>query len=362
MRSLLLSLAYRRQKPTLPAKWRCWQGPIPRHRTQIYWSNFSSAPSPGQPPKNDEDAFLRSEQVDASTRAMGQIVFLNSVESGRVVFLSLALGDPTLASLAALGAVTATSTSQFIGLDKNTWNDGLWGYNGALIGCAASVFGPSFFPYMVVSTLFGAAATPVLSASLKSAITMPQWTWSFNVVALTSLLQTRPLLKSAADVNETAPVSTGFTDVALSPLLGISQIFVVGSPITGAGIVGAIYLYSPKLAVHALGGSATGCLVGLLSGAELSDVCMGLWGYNSALTSMAVGTFFVNSRQTMILSASGAAASAALFGAMQSLFGTHGVPCLTLPFCSVASACYLLEGHIPGLKLADEPHSPEKNA
>ena len=186
---------------------------------------------------------------------------------------------------------------------------------------------------------------------------MPQWTWSFNVVALTSLLRTRPLLETGGEVVTVAP---GMKEIALSPLVGISQIFVVNSATTGAGIAAATYTYSPKLAAHAVGGSATGCLVGMMLGADLSTVAMGLWGYNSALTSMAIGTFFVHSRWSMVLSASGAAASAAVFGAMPTLFGSYGVPCLTLPFCSVASACYLLDGQM-GLKLAKEPHSPEKN-
>lgn len=303
-----------------------------------------------------------SAQLDATTRSLGQVIFLNSLDSGRVVFVSLALGDPTLAALAALGAATANTTAEVVGLDKKSWSDGLWGYNGALIGCAASAFSSGSFPFVVASTLFGAAATPVLSASLRSAISVPQWTWSFNVVALTALLRTRPLAESGA-VGDVAAVSssTGVGDIVSSPLVGMSQIFVVESHLTGAGIVAGTYLYSPKLAAHALGGSAAGCLVGLVLGAELSDVCIGLWGYNSALTSMAVGTFFVHSNRTIVLSASGAAASAVLFGAMQPLFGGYGVACLTLPFCSVASACYLLEGHIPGLKLAADPHSPEKN-
>ena len=324
------------------------------------------------------NTLLDPEQLDASTRAMGQVIFLNSTTSGRIIFASLVLGDPTLAAFAALGSFTATSTSKFIGLDEDTYKNGLWGYNGALIGCAASVFGPAYPPYMVLSTMLGSAATPVLSASVKNATSLPQWTWPFNVVALTSLLQTRSLLESSKSattdtgLEETVASSvstiptTEIIDVVSSPLLGISQIFVVGSPLTGAGISAAIYMYSPKLAYHALGGSAIGCAVGVLSGADISDVCMGLWGYNSALSSMAIGTFFVHSRESMILSASSAVASAALFGGMQSLFGTYGLPCLTLPFCSIASAitsvCYLSEGQILGLKLARAPHSPEKNS
>ena len=317
-------------------------------------SNDGGNPAGAFNPKN----VLNSPTVNASTRAMGQVIFLNDIDCGRVILCSLAYADPTLASLAALGAVTATSTSKAIGLDKNTWENGLWGYNGALIGCVASGFGPQYFPMMVVSTMVGAAATPVLSASLNSALSMPQWTWSFNVVALTSLLRTQPLLETGGEV---VAVSTGMKEIALSPLLGISQIFVVDSAMTGVGIVAATYMYSPKLAAHAVGGSALGCIVGIMLGADLSDVALGLWGYNSALASMAVGTFFVHSRKTMMLSASSAAASAALFGAMSTLFGSYGVPCLTLPFCAVASASYLLDGHIPGLKIAKEPHSPEKN-
>ena len=339
---------------------------------------------------------LESEELDVATRAVGQVIFLNSVNSGRMICLSLAIVDPTLAACAALGSFTSLTTAKIIGLDNQTYKDGLWGYNGVLIGCAAKVFGPSFLPLTVAYTILGAAVTPILSATLKNTTSIPQWTWSFNIVALTPLLRSRPLLESSSiDAGGEDMVSANiastpdFTDIVLSPLLGISQIFVVGSPITGAGTLASIYIYSPKLAYHAIGGSTVGCLVGLLLGADLYDITFGLWGYNSALSSMAVGTFFVHSRQTMILSIFSAAVSAVAFGSMQTLFGTYGVPCLTLPFCATASvslrcvclqllflhcvphsyiylllnyqACYLLEGQIPGLKLASEPHSPEKN-
>ena len=76
---------------------------------------------------------------------------------------------------------------------------------------------------------------------------------------------------------------------------------------------------------------------------------------------MAVGVFFVNSTPAVALSAGGAAATAAVFGAMKTVFGAYGAPCLTLPFCTTMSACYVLRKHIPGLQLAKAPHSPEQN-
>jgi urea transporter len=300
-------------------------------------SNDNDNKQPNTPPSSNP-SFLQLEQVNATSRGLGQVIFLNSSKSGNVILFSLALADPSLAAFSALGAIASTSTARLIGLDNPAWKDGLWGYNGALVGCAASVFG-GFVPFAIAGTVVGAVATPVVSASLKNAMSMPQWTWSFNIVTLTVLMQTRPLLsansESVADgiVEKAIP----FWDVALSPLAGISQIFVVPSHLAGVGIVAAIGMYSPKLALHALGGSVTGCMVGMMLGADVSDVALGLFGYNSALTSMAVGTFFVDSRRVRVLSCAGAAASAILFGAMKTTFGAFGVPCLTLPFCTVAT-------------------------
>jgi urea transporter len=144
-------------------------------------------------------------------------------------------------------------------------------------------------------------------------------------------------------------------------LTGISQIFVVESALSGSVIVLGIANYSQGLAAHAVAGSAIGTVVGAILGADSSEIAVGLWGFNSALTSMAVGTFFVHSVPTMALSAGGAAATAAVFGAMKTMFGVYGSPCLTLPFCVTMSACYVLHKQIPSLVLAKNPHSPEKN-
>ena len=331
--------------------------------------SFSSSSLPKSEQEDDEKTKTKQSTsitatnkavIDATTTSIGQVIFLNSSKSGTAILASLAIGDPTLAAYAGLGAYTATITAHSIGLNQQSCRDGLFGYNGALIGCATSVFGPSFLPFAVANTILGASATSVLCASLNKALSQPQWTWSFNIVALTSLLRMKPMEPSLVET-ATTDLNMGVVDFVAAPLVGISQIFVVNSALTGAGIIGSIGMYSPKLGVHALGGSTLGCLVGLLFG-NVDDVILGLWGYNSALASMAVGTFFVHSREAVALSAGSAAASAALFGALQPVFGGWGAPCLTLPFCAVTSACYLLEGQVSGLKLAKEPHSPEKNA
>lgn len=327
----------------------------------------ASAPEPVDKKKDDESIWapLRP-YMETSGTGVGQVIFLNSHVSGGIIMAGLAVGDPYLATLAALGTTSATGTAHFLGLDSQALKDGLWGYNGCLVGCAAAVFGPPSIMAATTFTLVGAAATPVVAASLKEMMSIPQWTFAFNIVTLTSLLRTQPLLVPPSN---TSPTNTGaieavgpsFGDLVLSPFTGISQIFVVESALSGSIILLGIASYSPGLAAHAIGGSAIGTIVGGIIGAESSELAMGLFGFNSALTSMAVGTFFVHSAPTMLLSAGGAAATAAVFGAMKTVFAGYGSPCLTLPFCFTMSACYMLHKQMPSLVLARNPHSPEKN-
>ncbi|KAL7505621.1 hypothetical protein ACHAXN_004476, partial [Cyclotella atomus] len=359
--SFILSLARRHQRPSRSSR-------LSHRQTYHHVAHFSS--SDGS--KNDDKPISISvaPTVQATSTSIGQVIFLNSQKSGNIILASLALADPTLAAFAAIGAVTSVSTSNLLGLDNSSIANGLQGYNGALIGCASSVF-MSSLPFVVLGTVAGAFATPVVSASLKNVTSIPQWTWSFNLVMLTGLMRSRPLLngESSEGAAESSDMtiesvivehSTSLMDVLVSPLTSISQIFVVNSPLSGLGILAATSLYSPALSLHALGGATTGCLVGLLLG-DVEGVTAGLWGYNSALTSMAIGTFYVDSMKSRFLSAGAAAGTAVLFGGMSTVAGAYGIPCLTLPFCSVATTCYLLEGQIPGLKLAQTPHSPEKN-
>lgn len=314
--------------------------------------------------------------TESTMRGIGQVIFLNSPICGSIILGSLCVGGgTTLGALALLGSATATSTAKAVGLPSDPITNGLYGYNGCLVGCAAGVFlagqgtmGSTLG--MTTFTLLGAAATPLVSAVLPKVLPkdIPPWTYAFNVVTLTSLLAFKgppsgpeSMFELFGGLPDTA-LPTGFGAVFLGPLKGVSQIFVVESSLSGMAILGGIGLYSPMLAAHALAGSTIGSLTGgLFLGGSAAEIAAGLWGYNSALTSMAIGTFFVHSKHTVALSAVGAAATAVVFGATKTLLASTGAPCLTLPFCFAASALYSLHEVIPSLKLASNPHSPEKN-
>ena len=331
----ILSLLHHRPKPS------SIYVPCPVNRCFSTNNEKNVTPSSGILPQ--------AAQIATVSRSVGQVIFLNSAKSGNIILFSLALSDPTLAALATLGAMTSIKTSKLLGIDEEALKDGLHGYNGTLIGCASAMF-TSSLPFAVMGTVAGAVSTPIIFTSLKNAMAVPQWTWSFNIVMMTGLMKSRPLLETESfcesSVDTTSEMeaiqhATNYVDVLTAPLASISQIFVVNSPLSGLGILAATSMYSPSLVLHALGGATTGCIIGFILG-DVSDVASGLWGYNSALTSMAIGTFYVDSLEARMLSGGAAAGTAVLFGGVSALTGAYGVPCLTLPFCCTATGEFLV--------------------
>ena len=207
-----------------------------------------------------------------------------------------------------------------------------------LVGCAFAAFLPGAVAPLA-ATAAGAAATAPLSAVLKRACgSTPQFTLAFNAVALSALAYTKPF----AVPPPPADAAIGFADVAATPLVGLSQIFVVDSPVTGAAIAVALAQADTSYATHAINGSVVGSVVGLAMGADPHEVVHGLWGFNSALTALSVAVFFEPSRASYALAGAGAASTAVLFGGLKTALGAFAVPALTLPFCAAAATCYAL--------------------
>lgn len=299
-------------------------------------------------------------------RGMGQVVFCNSTLTGAAITAGLLLGDPKLAVLGLLGCTTATATARVIGANAEATSAGLLGYNGALVGCAFSVFLDYPPGIVAAATVGGSAASAVLASKLGSfTAPVPQWTWAFNIIVLGSLAMMKGPANDDADA-EIQPVRFG----ELDPLAwtsaffaGVSQIFLVDNAYSGALMVAGIASYSPFAAAATLGGSALGALSGLFFCKDAAEVEAGLWGFNPALTALAVSVFFVpTGPQYAALVCGGAVVAAiATIGVKAGFQSTVETPCCTVPFCIIASAAFLLGGRVPGLVHAKIPHSPEVN-
>jgi len=329
-------------------------------------------------------------------RGLGQVVFCNSALSGSFIAAALLWGDAELGVTALAGVTSATLTARAASLDQEAISAGLMGYNGALVGCALSIFRPGV-PFwtalagtvgcsppvmtsvaMLGLTTVGASLTALLAAKLGPAMApVPQYTIVFNAVTCAilagfAMAMPTPEKKAKTDEETKEPKARGsplgfllrlgaIPDMLDATFHGISQIFVLDDAGTGLMVAAGIFCYSPAAAAVTIAGSFLGSLTAVLCGQDVNDVMDGLWGYNSALTALAVSIFFVPLGVPYALLICGGAMASTL-----AMIGLKGVlpaflPCMTIPFCAVASGCFLTGGRVPGLVHARPPHSPEVN-
>jgi urea transporter len=127
-------------------------------------------------------------------------------------------------------------------------------------------------------------------------------------------------------------------------LRGISQLFLADSWVAGVLILVGILLCSRIAMVMALVGSAAGGLIGLALGADGFAIYHGLWGYNSFITAVAIGGFFlVPTWRSVTYGLAAAVAAAILNGALMVILNSWGAPSLTLSFCITTIAFLLIK-------------------
>lgn len=73
-------------------------------------------------------------------RGIGQVMFQNNALSGGLMLLGIAFNSWQLAVLSVLGTVVSTLTASLSGYDKEDIRNGLYGFNGTLVGIAIGVF------------------------------------------------------------------------------------------------------------------------------------------------------------------------------------------------------------------------------
>lgn len=79
--------------------------------------------------------------ANAYLRGIGQIAFANNPISGLLIVLAVGLQSSWSASTLLVGIAAATLTACWLKLDRPSIRNGIWGFNGALVGLALGTFG-----------------------------------------------------------------------------------------------------------------------------------------------------------------------------------------------------------------------------
>ena len=290
-------------------------------------------------------------------RGSGQVMFQQSAWTGLIFIIgifwgAIRAGAPQVGWGALLGLIASTFAGWVLGEHVEDGEDGLWGFNGILVGCAFPTF-LAPVPLMWVSLICCAMLTTWMrrgfnnvTAQFKiNSLTFPFvfCTWVFLLSA--RVLTATPL----ADMDSPALLVHigGEIEWSLGAfftywLKGVSQVFLINNAVTGAIFLVGLAVCNKWAAIYAAGSSALALFVAVLFAADPADVTAGLFGFSPVLTGIALGTtFYKVNWKSACWAAAGVVATVFIQAGMDTLMVPWGMPTLTAPFC-IATWMFLL--------------------
>ncbi|XP_026974653.1 urea transporter 1 [Sagmatias obliquidens] len=293
--------------------------------------------------------------VDWVLRGISQVVFVSNPISGILILVGLLVQNPWWALSGCVATVVSTLTALLLGQDRSAIAAGLQGYNATLVGILMAVFSDkgNYFWWLLFPVSAMSMTCPVFSSALNSVFCkwdLPVFTLPFNMALSMYLSATghyNPFFPSKLFTPVTSVPNVTWSDLSALQLLkslpvGVGQIYGCDNPWTGGIFLGAIFLSSPLMCLHAAIGSLLGMAAGLSLSAPFENIYVGLWGFNSSLTCIAIGGMFMAlTWQTHLLALACALFTAYVGASMSNLMAVVGLPSCTWPFC-LATLLFLL--------------------
>lgn len=302
------------------------------------------------------------EFFDSLLRGIGQVMFQNNSYTGLLFLLGIACNSWLFAAAALVGAASSTAAAVALGAPREQVRSGMFGFNGVLVAIALLYFlTPSPLTWSCV--VVAAAGSSVLMAALMELFKRWQLPVLTAPFVLTSLgfflatarfgrLQSTQMLPTAGLPKSTLVEGVVTqTTVWEGTLNGVAQVFFQGSLLTGALFCAGLLLSSRSSAVLALFGALIGVVVAWGMGAAEPAIRAGAFGFNSALTMLAVGGVFLHtSRRSVFYAAFAAALAAVVHAALSAALAPLGMPAMTSAFVVVTWIFVLAARGFSGLR------------
>jgi urea transporter len=292
--------------------------------------------------------------VDWSLRGIGQVVFQNNPLSGLIILLALFFNSTVYGTICILGGVVATAMAILLKADRGLIRDGLFGFNGVLVALSLVAFTSADFragavpsAHMTVYIIFAAAMTTIVFqaiatllgphkvAALTAPFVLTGWLFLFAVLKFAAI-EGGPLAKPVSPDQYDAAVNYVLPTLYMGIGNAIGQIFFQDNWITGYLIVVGIAVNSRISAGMALIGAAGAALVAFIFGGAEGAIRDGLFGYNAALTAIALGGFFlVLTWRSFVYTLFGIVVTTWLWASVAIFLKPIGMPVLTSTFVLV---------------------------
>lgn len=193
---------------------------------------------------------------------------------------------PAVAWGAVVGCLASTIAGYLVHPKSVAGSQGLWGFNGILVGCAFPTFMASTWQ-MWLALIFCAMLTTWVRDGLNNV--MAPWkvnslTFPFVLLTWLFLLASRymdglgPVSLSVPELelHTTGSLDTSFGSLVVYWLKGVSQVFLVNSWVTGIFFLVGLAVCSRWAAIWAAVGSALSLAVAIMFKADPGNIANGL--------------------------------------------------------------------------------------
>jgi len=216
-------------------------------------------------------------------RGMSQVFLLNNVATGILFFAAIGYSSWFMGIGAMIGVLVGTFSARLLKYDSNDIQQGLYGYNGALVGLAIICFFGFNLP-SVLALVFGAALSSIIRKGM-SAWKVPPYTTPFIIstwIVMSLLIIFNIIPLQAARLSDARNV-----EIIPAVTKGMGQVMFLENVIAGIIVFVGILVSSRITACYALLGSSIGVAVAFASSFPLNMINIGMFGFNAVLCGIA---------------------------------------------------------------------------
>lgn len=212
-------------------------------------------------------------------RGFSQVMLQNNIATGTLFLLGIVYNSWILAIGAILGNIVSTCFAYLLKIKKEDIEQGLYGFNGVLVGIALFFFFQINW-LLIIFVIIGSALSTVIMQFMFNKKLFP-YTFPF-ILSTWILLLIIKLFNLVPAVASSSVVETKLNILsALSQ--GVGQVMFQGNTITGIIFLIAIFVSSRKAGLLAFLGTLLGLTVAYACSWPMNLVNIGIFGYNAVL-------------------------------------------------------------------------------
>ncbi|WP_428034318.1 urea transporter [Amphritea sp.] len=226
--------------------------------------------------------------------SFSQIMLQNNRLTGVLLLIAVVVYSPVMAVAAILGCVVnqlfslmllRRSSGQYAQLEQ-----GLYGFNGALVGLAMSYLWPLSGPLVLMLTMMATLLATIIGHCLKG-LNYPLYTLPFilSVWLFWLLFGSQHLAGSGiADVSAITGASAMEINLFRSVLSGIGQVMFLNSGVSGALLLAGLLIVSRVAALVVVFAVILSLVVSMLLAFPIPQIALGIYSYNVVLLVLAL--------------------------------------------------------------------------